>query len=123
MLTAAVAILSVAAGCGAVLFVLNLRHADAGRPPSWMLRLAHGGLGSVGLIALIIGLRGPRRGIAAGAGQFGTYALVLLGAAFLLGLTIVVLSRRRRPPGIVMVAHAIIAIFGYVILAAYASLS
>lgn len=67
---------------------------------------------------MLLALRGPARGVAAGVGSFGTVAAALFAAALLTGG--VLLLRRRS--GLVMAIHAGIAITAYVILLAWNSL-
>lgn len=87
------------------------------RPPL-VAGIAHGLVGTVGLAALLLALRGPPRGVAAGAGSFGAVSAVLFAGAVLTG--IVMLALRRN--GAVMAIHAGIAITAYVLLLAWSSL-
>lgn len=80
--------------------------------------IAHGVVGAVGLLVLVLALRGPPRGVSAGVGSFGMEAAVLFAGAVLTGIIIVLLRRRA----IVMAIHAGIAITGYVLLLAWDSL-
>ena len=80
--------------------------------------LAHGALGAVGLAALLLALRGPARGVAAGAGSFGAVSAALFAGAVATGIVVLVL--RRKPLAITI--HAGIAITGYVLLLAWNSL-
>jgi hypothetical protein len=80
-------------------------------------------MGAAGLALLPLALRGLPRGVLAGASSFGVQGAVLLGAALLAGVAIVVLARRRsRATSGAIVVHALLAITGYVMLIAYASL-
>ena len=72
----------------------------------------------MGFAVLLLALRGPARGVDAGAGSFGTVAAVLFACAMLTG--IVLLLQRRKPA--VMAIHAGIAITGYVLLLAWNAL-
>ncbi|MEO9190029.1 MAG: hypothetical protein ABI224_08500 [Acetobacteraceae bacterium] len=81
----------------------------------------HGILGACGLVLLLIALRGPARGVAYGAGGFGTMAAILLGCAILAGLLVLRARLRTRDPMVAIGIHATLAIFGLVLLAAYAS--
>ncbi len=81
----------------------------------------HGTLGATGLAVLIVALRGPPRGVSIGAGSFGMMAAVLLGLALLAGLLVLARRIRRRDPMLAIGLHAMLAIFGVVLLAAYAS--
>ena len=67
---------------------------------------------------MLLALRGPPRGEAMGVGDFGRVAAALL-AALILASIIFVRLRHRRIPGLVIGAHAMIAVSGVVILAAY----
>ncbi len=76
-----------------------------------------------GFIVLLLGLRGPPRGVAEGAGSFGVIAAVMLALALLAALAIIAAQMRRRTPGMLVVAiHATLAIAGFVVLAAYVSM-
>lgn len=90
-----------------------------------LLRLTgplHGILGASGLVLLLVALRGPTRGVAYGAGGFGTMAAILLGCAILAGLLVLRARLRTRGPMMAIGIHATLAIFGLVLLAAYASM-
>ena len=85
--------------------------------------IAHGLLGAAGFVVLLLGLRGPARGVAMGAGSFGTIAAAMLALALLAALAIIAAQVRRRPPATLVVAvHATLAIAGFVVLAAYVSM-
>jgi hypothetical protein len=104
---------------GVALAVLHLRSEDATRP-GWLFGALHGILGVIGLATLLLSLSGPPRGEAMGVGAFGRIAAVLLTLAALAGLAMVIASRRRRRiPGLAIGIHAMIAISGVVVLAAY----
>ncbi len=80
----------------------------------------HGLIGAAALVALILTLGGPPRGVDMGVGSFGRIAAWLLGTALLMGLGIVAVRlRTRRVPAFVIGIHATIAISGIVMLAAY----
>ncbi len=117
MLSVAVTLLTlgVAAGTGLALWYLR----GGARPPPAAGAL-HGGIAAVGLVALLLALRGPPRGVAAGVGSFGATAAVLFVAALVTGLAI--LARRRMVPVVTMAIHAGVAITGYVLLLAWSSL-
>ncbi|HEY5299522.1 MAG TPA: hypothetical protein VIJ55_02495 [Acetobacteraceae bacterium] len=112
-------VISATAALGLVLVLLHgLR-----RPR--LLRFAgplHGGLGFCGLVLLLVALRGPARGVAYGAGGFGTMAAVLLGCAILAGLLVLRMRLRSRDPMMAIGLHATLAIFGLILLAAYATM-
>ncbi len=84
----------------------------------WPPGIAHGVVGAVGLVVLLLALRGPARGVAAGAGSFGTAAAVLFGAALVIGVAILWLRRKA----VAISVHAGFAIVGYVLLLAWNSL-
>ena len=117
MLSVAVTLLTLAVAAGTGLALWYLR--GGARPPVAIGAL-HGGTGAIGLVALLLVLRGPPRGVAAGVGSFGTTAAVLFVAAVLTGLAI--LARRRRLPAVTMAVHAGLAITGYVLLLAWNAL-
>ena len=89
-------------------------------PPGPIYGALHGLIGIAGFIALLLTLRGPPRGEAMGVGEFGRLAATLLALALAVAIPIV-LARllRRRIPGLIIGAHATIAVSGVVILAAY----
>jgi len=123
MLSLSAAILAAAVLLGAILATLHLRADGASRLPSWFLGPAgamHGLLGAAGLAVLVLALQGPVRGAATGTASFGTIAAILLATAFAAGLGIALAHlRRARPPGALIGLHALLAISGVVILAAY----
>ena len=83
---------------------------------------AHGLAGVSGLVLLLLALRGPARGAAYGAAGFGVMAAALLGVAILIGLVVLAVRRRRGDPMLAIGLHATLAVFGLVLLAAYASI-
>ncbi len=85
-----------------------------------MVGLLHGMIGAIGLLVLLLVLRGPPRGVAEGAGYFGTTAAWLMGAALVTG--VVVLLRRQNAPTAMIAIHSGFAITGYVLLLAWSSL-
>ena len=116
MLARSFGLLLITALFGGVLAALHQRQT----PPSWQLGALHGGLGSIGFVALLLALRGPPRGVAMGVGAFGQIAALLLAMALIAGIAIMIARLRdRRVPGLVIGIHATIAISGVVILAAY----
>lgn len=105
---------------GTVLAFWHLRTAEGvARPPGWA-GIAHGLGGAVGLALLLLALRGPSRAVADGAGSFGTIAAWLFGMALLVGGIIWV--RRRRRPTLTIILHTALAVTGWVLLLAWASL-
>ncbi len=117
MLLLAFALLLIAALGGSVLMGLHLR---AERPPGASLGALHGLAGIAGFIVLLLALRGPPRGQAMGVGEFGRVAAALLTMALAVAIPIVLVRlRHRRIPGLIVGAHATIAVSGVVILAAY----
>lgn len=119
MVSVAVWVLTLAVAAGTILALWHLRATDDGasRPPL-AAGIAHGVVGGVGLVVLLLALRGPARGVTAGVGSFGTMSAVLFAAALLTGLVILVFRRRA----VVMAIHAGIAVSGYVLLLAWNSL-
>lgn len=102
-------------GLGLVLLHGLRRRRLAGR-----IGLFHAALGAAGLALLIWALGTlPPRGLTEGAGGFGEVAAVLLGFAFLAGVSLWRGRRRRGDPTLLIGIHATLAIFGVVILAAY----
>ena len=101
-----------------MLALWHLRATDEGTRPPFTAGVAHGIVGTVGFVLLLLALRGPLRGVAAGVGSFGTVAAVLFGGALLTGTALLLLRRKTM----VMTIHAGIAITGYVLLLAWNSL-
>lgn len=120
MLDAAFTILGGAVALGAVLFVMYLRSGGASGPAPWRLAALHGVVGVGGLVCLILALRNPPPRIDYGTAGFGAISVVLLGFAALVGGIIfaIQLAGRGRA-GTLMGIHAMLAIGGFVILAAY----
>ena len=118
MVAVAVWILTLAAAAGTVLALWHLRATAAQQRPPIAAGIAHGSVGAVGLAVLLLALRGPARGVDAGAGSFGTLAAVLFAGALLTGVLLLV-GRRKV---VVMTIHAGIAITGYVLLLAWNAL-
>ena len=115
--------LSAAVLAGVVLALLHLRATSTAQRSHWIAGLAHGLVGTAGLALLPFALRGPPRGVLTGVSSFGVQAAVLLGGALLAGIAVAVLARRRsRATSLTIVVHALLAITGYVMLIAYASL-
>jgi LPXTG-motif cell wall-anchored protein len=114
LLLAALLLLTLAVAFGVGLGLWHLRAIGAG--PPILYGTAHAVLGTAGLTALLLALRGPPRGEAAGAGSFGAIAATLFGLALMLGLGIL-LTRRRRPT--VIAIHAGLAVTGYLLLLAW----
>jgi hypothetical protein len=87
------------------------------------LGIVHGIAGAAGLVPLVLALQGPRRGDAMGVGSFGVAAAVLLGFALAFGLFIPwSLGRSSRGFGVTIATHACLAITGFVLLLAWASI-
>jgi hypothetical protein len=88
----------------------------------WAVGAAHGALGLTGFILLLLGLRGPVRGEALGAGSFGRIAAVLVATALILGAGLLsVRLRRRRASTMLIGIHATLGVAALVMLAAYVS--
>ena len=123
MLVTSFALLLAAAMMGTVLAAVHL---GVGRGaaipwPAWVL---HGLLGAAGFAVLLLGLRGPPRGVAMGVGPFGRFAAVLLTAALLIAVAILRGRLARRPISTLTIgSHATLAIGGLVVLAAYVMMS
>lgn len=118
MLHLAFIVLLIAGAFGGGLAVWHLRPQAA--PPPWALGAVHGVVGSVGLVLLLLALRGPPRGAAAGVAGFGKAAAAVLTIALIAGLAALATHLRRRAIGGLFIAiHASMAIGGIVVLAAY----
>ncbi len=121
MLRLSLILLGIAMLFGFGLAALHLR--ESAKAPPLLARVAHGVLGAAGLVALLLTLGQPAQGVNEGVGTFRLDAVVLLGAALLLGLGILVTFRvAPKSAGAVIALHATIAMFGLAILAAYVSL-
>lgn len=116
MIAAAVWLLTAVVAAGSGLAAWHMRD-GASRPPR-ISGIAHGIAGAAGLALLIVALQGPPRGVATGVSAFGPASAVLFGVALLTGLAVLVLRRKAVPIAI----HAGVAITGYVLLLAWASL-
>lgn len=91
------------------------------RPHARKLGLFHGGLGAVGLLVLVLALRGAIHPVVGAAG-FGRIAAWLFGIGLLVGLLILATARRGRA-SILVAVHATLAISGIVVLLALVALS
>jgi hypothetical protein len=120
LLPVAVTLLTLAVVAGTGLALWYLRATDQGGRPPAVAGALHGGVGTIGLVALLFALRGQARGVAAGVGSFGATAAILFAAALISGL--VILARRQTLPAATMAIHAGFAITGYVLLLAWNSL-
>jgi hypothetical protein len=119
MLLLSFSLLLLAALLGGVLAALHLG-AGRMRPLRWPVWALHGLLGLSGFGVLLLGLRGPPRGVAMGVGGFGRVAAILLALALLAGAEILFERlRHRRLPVLMVGLHATIAIGAVVVLAAY----
>jgi hypothetical protein len=118
LVAAAVWILTLAVIAGVVLALWHLRATDAPSRPPLLAGIAHGVIGTVGLVLLLIALRGPPRAVEAGAGSFGPTAAVLFAAAVLIGIVILFV----RQKAVLISIHAGLAVTGYVLLLAWDSL-
>ena len=119
MLALSLGLLGLAALVGAALALIGAK--AVGKPPSAWLATAHGIVAVSGFALLLAALiEGPARGADTGTQSFGVIAAVLLLLAACLGVASLFLHiRRRRLPGFWASAHAMIAVSGFVILAAY----
>jgi hypothetical protein len=127
MLIAAFIILGLAALLGAALAVLHLRMGRAGtssrrppQPPPWPLAALHGLVAIGGLLCLAVALRGPPRGLDQGTTSFGIISAALFALAALLGARFLAarVFKKRIGGGLIGI-HAMLAVSGFVILAAY----
>jgi len=115
LVAAAVWILTFAVAAGSGLALWHLR--PDSRPPL-AAGITHGIIGTTGLVALLLALRGPVRGVETGVGSFGTISATLFAVASVTGVALLLL--RRKP--LVMAIHAGIAITGYMLLLAWNAL-
>jgi hypothetical protein len=128
MLIAAFIGLGIAVLLGAALALLYLLHesdpaataapARAGAP--WPVAFVHVLFGIGGLVILLLALGGPPRGVHQGTSSFGAISATLIGLAALLGVGLLRTRLRGQNRGGLSVGlHAMLAIFGFVVLAAY----
>ncbi|SIQ21256.1 MULTISPECIES: hypothetical protein [Acidiphilium] len=121
-MTIALVFLLLAATLGGYLSIGYLR----GTPPpaaGWMLGLVHGVVGAAGLLELVIGLERHPPPASAGVAGFGVGAEVLLGLAILLGLLVIMAAwRGKRLSGVVIGAHASVAITAIALVSAIVAL-
>lgn len=121
--TAALLLLAGAVVAGSALAALAMRERTDGPRRFPLAALAHGSLGVAGFGLLLIAVQGPARGVRTGTASFGIVATVLFGIAILLGLAIRTWCGRDRPmPGLLVSAHAGVAITGFTILMAWVGL-
>lgn len=119
MLMASFLVLGSAVLLGSVLAVLHLRSNRAGARIGALGGL-HGLLALGGLGLLLAALGGPSRGPGMGTSLFGMISAGLIGLAALMGGAILVLRLlKRRLAGALIGVHAILAVSGFVVLAAY----
>lgn len=111
MLWVSLGALSVAVLLGMALAVMHVR--PGGGRVLARVGLLHGGVGALGVAAMLVALRQSVLG------ALGWDAVALLTAALLGGGTYYVLARRGRPPGLLLVLHGALAFIGYVLLAGY----
>ena len=119
IMTAAFWTLASAVVLGSAVAIVDLRRGSAGGK-SWLLAAVHGTLAVSGFGLLVWALPGSSRGLYSGTASFGVIAAVFLTLALLIGLGM--LSARllhKRFPGVLIGAHATLAVSGVVILAAY----
>jgi hypothetical protein len=115
MILLAFAVLSLAVVIGSGLAIQFMR-GKAVRRLHWAVGLVHALVGIAGMVPLVIVVRRGAPASAMGTGSFAAYSAGLFGSALILGLVIALYAWRRRPPGIVVGAHASLAIAGYVLL-------
>ena len=111
--------MTLAVAFGSILALWHLRATDGASKPPLSAGIVHGAIGLAGLAVLLLALRGPPRGVAAGAGSFGTTAAVVFAAALATGVAVLV--RRRKGPAVTMAIHSGFAITAYVLLVAWYS--
>lgn len=118
MLLAAFGLLALAVALGAGLAVFHLRGETAPSVP-WPLSAAHGTLAIAGLCCLLVSLRGPPRGVDQGVGSFGAAGAVFLAVAALAGAGLLFKRRKKKRGGTLLGVHAMLAVSGFVLVAAY----
>ncbi len=110
-----------AAGALGGLVLVGLYQLPSARRLAWP-GMIHGLAGLAGFVLLVLGLRGPARGVQQGVGSFGIVAAVLVGLALLVGATVAWSRWRRTAPSLLGIGvHATLGVAGLVMLAAYLS--
>lgn len=118
MLTASLILLTLAVLAGSLLAVLHMR--ENAPLPAWSWAVLHGLAAVSGLVLLALSLGGPARGAAQGTAGFGAGAAAVLALAALFGVMLLSARvRRGQVPGALIAVHAMIAVSGFVVLAAY----
>ncbi len=101
---------------------LALRYLRIGGRWPWV-GIVHGVAGAAGLGLLVVVLQGPRHGDKTGVGSFGAVAAVLFGLALAIGPFVPLLMKRTpRFAGLLIAAHATVAITAFVLFLAWTSL-
>lgn len=118
MLTVAFASLAFAALLGSTLAVFHLRGATAPAAP-WPLAALHGLLGLTGLSCLVLALGGSPGRLDQGVSTFGDISAALIALAALAGGGVLTAHLQKRRSGTLIGLHAMLAVSGVVVLAAY----
>ena len=119
MLNAAFFILAGAVLLGTALAVWHLR-TETGLAVLWPLAALHGVFGISGFSCLLLALRGPSTALSQRNGSFEALSAILFALAASVGAAILTthLLKRRRA-GTLIAIHAMLAVSGFVVLAAY----
>jgi hypothetical protein len=118
MLSAAFILITVAVLAGSLLAVLHMR--EGATLPAWPLPALHGISALGGLALLALALRDPPPAAEQGAAGFGVGSAATIALAALFGVTMLSARLRRgKVPGGLIAVHAMIAVSGFVALAAY----
>lgn len=119
MLNAAFFALAAAVLLGTALAFLYLR-TETGLVAPWPLAALHGLVGIGGFSCLLLALRGPSTGLDQRNGSFEVMSAILFALTALVGVGIFTahLLKRRRA-GTLIAIHAMLAVSGFVVLAAY----
>lgn len=119
MLNAAFFILAGAVLLGTALAILHLR-TETGAAAPWPLAVLHGLLGIGGLSCLLLVLRGPSTGLDRENGSFEVMSAILIALAASLGIGVLTMHLMKgRRTGTLIAIHAMLAVSGFVVLAAY----
>ncbi|MGH7246896.1 MAG: hypothetical protein ACREH9_02220, partial [Pseudomonadota bacterium] len=119
MLNAAFIILGIAVLLGTALAAIFLR-TESGAAAPWPLAALHGFCGAGGLACLLLALQGPARGFEHGTAAFGKISAALIALAALFGGAVLAIHlRTKHRAGTLIGVHAMLAVSGFVVLAAY----
>jgi hypothetical protein len=120
VLTIATALFAIAVIAGIWMAVIHMDSEGRRLPPFW-LAIGHGIFAVVAFVVLVWAIgHASSRGLSTGSHAFGVIAAWLFIAAALVGVYLFLRHlRRRRLPGVVIAAHMLLAVTGFVVLVVY----